>query len=76
MDVNRDKKRDAVRALIQLALWEAVFLFAVVGWFLHSANVVHLVFGIAASTILFGPLFVRWFRDHGRYFSMKNGNHD
>ena len=65
------KRKDAIRGLINIALFEGVVLVAVVGVYFYTNNIVHLVGGVVGSTLIFGPMFLRWFKDHGRAMKAK-----
>ena len=64
MDVNAQKKQDAVRALINIAVIEGFVLVAVVGVFLYTQSLTYLIGGVVGSTLIFGPMFLRWTKDH------------
>lgn len=66
MDVNAPERKQAIKALINIAIIEGFVLAAVVGVYLYTGNIVHLVGGVVGSTLIFGPLFLRWFKEHGR----------
>ncbi|WP_425407919.1 hypothetical protein [Hyphococcus sp.] len=65
MDPNRQKRQEAIRALINIALMEGAVLIIVVLIYLQTENITYLVGGVVASSIIFAPLFYRWFRAHG-----------
>ena len=64
-DMSDQKRKDAFRALINIALLEGAVLMLVVGVYLYTNNIVHLVGGIIGSTLIFAPMFWRWYTEHG-----------
>lgn len=70
-DLDAQKRKDAVRALINIALVEGAVLMTVVLIYLNTKNVTHLVSGVAASALIFGPMFFRWFKAHGEAMKPK-----
>ena len=68
-DAKQDKKRAATKALINIAMMEAFFFLAVVFIYLQTSNIAHLVIGIFGAMLIFGPLFFKWFKEHGAAFS-------
>lgn len=71
MDFDADKKREAMRGLINIALFEGMVLMAVIGVYFYTQNIVHLVGGVIGSSLIFAPMFVRWFREHGAAMKAK-----
>ncbi|MEM9618089.1 MAG: hypothetical protein AAF936_09030 [Pseudomonadota bacterium] len=69
--VDEQKRKDAIRGLINIALFEGVFLAAVIGVYFYTNNIVHLVGGVIGSTVIFGPMFLRWFREYGEAMKAK-----
>lgn len=65
------QRREAIKALINIVVLEGFVLAAVVGVYLYTNNIVHLVGGVIGSTLLFGPMFYRWFRNHGAALQSK-----
>ncbi len=63
--LEQQKRKDAIRALMNIALLEGAVLIAVVAVYLKTNNITHLVGGIVAATLIFGPMFFRWFKAHG-----------
>jgi hypothetical protein len=59
MDRTRSPQQEATAALVKLAVLEVVALLAVVGLYLMTGNVLHLVLGLGVVSVLFAPLFVR-----------------
>ncbi len=59
------KRKDAIKGLINIAIFEGFVLVAVVGVYLYTGNLVHLVGGVFGSTLIFAPMFLRWSRAHG-----------
>ena len=65
MDENGAKKKEAVGALIKIALWEGAFLLGIVGLFVATNSIPLLVGGLVVTTLTFGPMFWRWYKAHG-----------
>ena len=65
MDASKEKRATAIRALVNLAMLEGFILVAVVGVYLYTNNIIHLIGGIIGSTLIFGPMFFRWHKEHG-----------
>ncbi len=59
------KRKAAIKGLINIAIIEGFVLMAVVGIFLYTGNLVHLVGGVIGSTLIFAPMFLRWSSAHG-----------
>ncbi len=64
-------RQGAIRALINLAVLEGFVLMAVVGIYLYTNNLTHLVGGIVGTALIFGPMFFRWWREHGEALKPK-----
>ncbi|MEX6632023.1 hypothetical protein [Hyphococcus lacteus] len=69
--IEDQKRKEAVKALMNIAMLEGVVLLGVVGTYLYTNNIVHLIGGIVGSTLIFGPMFVRWFNEHGKALKAK-----
>ena len=67
-DIN---KREAVKGLINIALMEGALLIAVVGVYLATSNIAYLVGGVVGTSLIFGPMFLRWSRAHGAALKAK-----
>ena len=80
MDFEAEKKRDAIKGLINIVLLEGAVLMAVIGVYFHTQNIVHLVGGVLGSSLIFAPMIVRWFHAHGEAMKAKpnsvEGGHD
>jgi hypothetical protein len=59
------KRKDAIKGLINIAIFEGFVLVAVVGVYLYTGKLIHLVGGGIGSTLIFAPMFLRWSRAHG-----------
>ncbi len=70
--LDEQKRKDAIRALINIALLEAAVLIAVAAIYLNTQNITHLVGGVIASSLIFGPMFFRWAKAHGKALKAKN----
>lgn len=72
MQTGQDQKRqDAIKALINIAIIEGFVLVAVVAVYLYTGEIVHLIGGVIGSTLIFGPMFVRWYNEHGKALQAK-----
>lgn len=69
--LEKQRRADAIRALINIAVLEGFVLIAVVGVYLATNSVVYLVGGVIASSLIFMPMFWRWYRAHGRALKAK-----
>ena len=69
-------KKDAVRALINIAALEGFVLIAVIGVYLATDSIVFLIGGVIASSLIFLPMLLRWRRAHGRALAVKSGAAD
>ncbi len=63
--LDEQKRKDAIKGLINIAIIEGFVLMAVVGVFLYTGNLIHLVGGVMGSTLIFAPMFLRWSRAYG-----------
>ena len=64
--IDAGRRKEALRALVNLALLEGILLFLVIAFYLYTGEVIHLIVGVAATSVIFGPLLRRWVRDHAR----------
>lgn len=72
MDTTENQKRqDAIRGLINIALLEGAVLTLVIGVYLYTGEIVHLVGGVIGSTLIFTPMLLRWMRAHGAAMKAK-----
>lgn len=62
--VDSPRRKEAVRALLNIALLEGMLLFAVVAVYLYTNELTYLVGGIVATSLIFVPILLRWVRDH------------
>ncbi len=67
------KRKEAVKGLINIALLEGAMLIAVVGAYLYTDNLSILIGGVIGTAIIFGPMFFRWFNEHGKSLQAKAG---
>lgn len=65
MDVDAQKKQEAVRALINIAMIEGFVLVAVVAVWWFTGSLAFLIIGVIGSTAVFAPMFLRWVQAHG-----------
>ena len=71
--LNVQKRKAAIKGLINIAIVEGFVLMAVVGVFLYTGSLIHLVGGVIGSTLIFGPMFLRWYKEHGKALKMNSG---
>lgn len=67
------RRKDAVKGLITIALMEGVMLMAVIGAYFYTDDLTILIGGIVGTAIIFGPMFFRWFKEHGAAMKAKPG---
>ena len=65
------KRKDAVKALINIVLLEGAVLMLVIGVYLYTNNIAHLVGGVIGSSLIFAPMLLRWVRAHGEAMKAK-----
>ena len=65
MDVDAHKKQEAVNGLIKIAIAEGALLMIVVAVYLYTGKMTYLIGGVVGTTLIFGPMFLRWFNEHG-----------
>jgi hypothetical protein len=63
--VDPQKRRDAVKALVNLVLLESMLLAVVVGVYLYTDKLAYLIGGVIGSALIFTPAFIRWAKEHG-----------
>lgn len=68
---DQERRKEAIRALINIALLESAVLITVALIYLRTSDITHLAGGVAASMLIFGPMFFRWFRAHGAALKAK-----
>jgi|GEM_PF-1872357 len=59
------KRKEAIKGLINIAVLEGLVLIAVVGVYLYTNSLVYLIGGVIGSSLIFLPLFLRWAKAHG-----------
>lgn len=64
MSIDAQKRKDSLKALVNIIALEGVLLFAVVAFYLSTSSLTYLVGGIVATQLIFVPIFIRWVRDH------------
>ena len=64
-DLDQQKRTEAIKGLINLAILEGFVLVAVVAVYLTTNNLTYLIGGVIGSTVIFAPLFLRWVKAHG-----------
>lgn len=60
-----DNRKAATKALVTLASLEGVVLVAVVAVYFMTSNLTYLIGGVIGVIVVFGPLFFRWYKEHG-----------
>ncbi len=63
--IDQQKRKDAIKGLINIAILEGFVLVAVIAVYFYTNSATLLIGGVLGSTLLFGPLFLRWARAHG-----------
>ncbi len=71
MSGDAKKRKEAIKALMTIAVWEGLVLVVVVGSYFATGSIAVLIGGIVASMALFAPMFLRWTREHGRALKAK-----
>ena len=66
------RRRDAIKALVNLAAVEGFVIVAVVVVYFYTNNMTHLVGGVVGAVVLFAPLYWRFFREHGAALSKRS----
>ena len=74
MDLDAENRKEVIRALLNIAALEGILLVAIVAIYLRTNNVVYLAGGIIASTLIFGPMFFRWFKAHGKALKVQKND--
>ncbi|MBL4618915.1 MAG: hypothetical protein JKX88_02300 [Marinicaulis sp.] len=76
--LHQQQRKDAMRALLNIVIVEGVVLMAVVGVFLYTGEVFHLLGGVVGTSLIFGPMFLRWYNEHGKAWKRNEdeGRHD
>ncbi len=69
--LDNQKRKDAIKGLINIAIIEGFVLMAVVGVYLYTGKLIHLVGGVIGSTVIFAPMFLRWSRAHGEAMKVR-----
>lgn len=59
-------RKNAVKALVNIAVMESFVLIAVVAVYLATGNVTYLVGGIVGTLAVFVPFYIRWARGHAQ----------
>ena len=60
----QEKKQAAIKALINIAILEGFVLIAVVAVYFYTGEITYLIGGMIGSALIFGPMFLRWAREH------------
>jgi len=64
LDLEKQNRKIAIRAFVNLAVLEGFLLIAVVGVYLYTNNMAYLIGGLIGVTLIFGPLFFRFLKEH------------
>lgn len=62
--IDSQRRKEAARALLNIAMLEGMLLFAVVSIYLYTKEMTYLVVGVVATSLIFVPILLRWMRDH------------
>ena len=73
-DFEQERRNEAVRSLINIAVLEVVMITVVIVVYLYTGNVVYLVGGVVGAAIIAAPMFLRWVREHGATMTSANSN--
>ena len=71
---NEHKRQEAINGLVRIAVIEGILLVAVVGVYLFTFEMKYLFGGLAGVFLISGPMFLRWFNDHGKVMSAAKPN--
>jgi hypothetical protein len=76
--LHQQQRKDAMRALLNIVIVEGVVLMAVVGVYFWSGNFTYLTGGIVGTSLIFGPMFLWWYKEHGKAWKRNKdeGRHD
>lgn len=64
MSIDEQKRKDAVRALINICVLESVLIVAVVAIYLATSNWQFLLGGVVGAQLIFIPMLLRWRNEH------------
>ncbi len=74
--IDDQKRKDAIKGLINIAILEGFVLAVVVAVFLTTQNMTYLIGGVIGSTLIFAPMLYRWSKAHGAAMKAKpESNH-
>jgi len=65
-DLNEQKRKEAVQALINIVVLETMLIIAVIVLFVVTKEISYLVLGVAGVALITGPMFWRWFTGPGK----------
>ena len=75
--IDDQKRKDAIKGLVNIAILEGVVLVLVVAVFLSTNSLTYLIGGVIGSTLIFAPMIIRWSKAHGAAMTTKpNTDHN
>ena len=74
--VDEQRRKEAIRSLINIVILEGLLLIAVVGIYFYTNNITYLVGGIVAVSLIFGPVFFRFVRDNAKHLKSSKDDGD
>lgn len=76
MDFEAQKKRDARKALINIAMVDGFLVVAVVAVYLYTNNLVYLIGGLVGTALISGPMILRWYNEYASVLKASQSNGD
>ena len=62
--LDQQERKASIKNLINIVVLEGAVLMLVVGVYLYTNNIVYLIGGVLGSSMIFGPLILRWSKAH------------
>ncbi len=72
--IDDQKRKDAIKGLINIVILEGIVLMLVVAVFLSTQSMIFLIGGIMGSTLIFAPMILRWSKAHGAAMKPNSDN--
>ena len=69
--IDDQKRKDAIKGLVNIAILEGVVLVLVVAVYLSTNSLTYLIGGVMGSTLIFAPMIIRWSKAHGAAMKAK-----
>lgn len=73
MTIDEQRRKDAIRALINICTLETVLILAVVGVYLTTNNWQFLLGGLVGAQLIFIPMLLRWRNEHAAFLKSSAG---